>query len=351
MVPEDERERKLLEDPDLRAGLAWGTPRSGHPEGAVREHVAQLLARIDPQDPMRADLRFLAIVHDAFKASVRPGERWSRENDHAVIARRFAERHTADERLLATIELHDEPYWLWRDAGNPDAGLERVLERIPDVELFARFVELDASSDGKDLSFLWWFRRRLAARGLLPAHDRLSTVGQDDGEETLYIKTFAVEPADQAAVAAAARELVDEQAERIRATGFVLASADGLRVLLVWRWNGDAGSHLLLDGDVMRAALERTPCSAPPRRWTRASTAGCAPPRPRADPRAYLPPPPAKRTRCGPSVKPCPKRSSPHRPGAARPYRSWPANCVSTPSAPSRPPALATRVPRSRRPT
>ena len=259
MVPEDERERELLEDSDLRAGLAWGTPRWGHPEGAVREHVAQLLARIDPQDPLRADLRFVAIVHDAFKASVRAGERWSRENDHAVIARRFAERHTADERLLATIELHDEPYWLWRDAGNPDAGLERVLERIPDVELFARFVELDASSDGKDLSFLWWFRRRLAARRLLPAHDRLSTVGRDDGEETLYIKAFAVEPLDQAAVAAAARELVDEQAERIRATGFVLASADGLRVLLVWRWNGDTAAHLLLDGDVMRAALAAHP--------------------------------------------------------------------------------------------
>jgi hypothetical protein len=262
MTPESERERQLLEDPELRAGLAWGTPRWGHPEGTVREHVAQLLARIDPQDPLRPDLRFVAIVHDAFKASVRPGERWSRENDHAVIARRFAERHTADERLLATIELHDEPYWLWRDAGNPDAGLERVLERIPDVELFARFVELDASSDGKDLSFLWWFRRRLAARGLLPTHDRLSTVGQDDGEETLYVKTFAVEPADQAAVAAAARELVDEQAERIRATGFVLASADGLRVLLVWRWNGDTASHLLLDGDVMRAALAAHPVLA-----------------------------------------------------------------------------------------
>ena len=49
MTPESERERKLLEDPELRAGLAWGSPRWGHPEGTVREHVAQLLARI-PQD-------------------------------------------------------------------------------------------------------------------------------------------------------------------------------------------------------------------------------------------------------------------------------------------------------------
>ena len=36
------------------------------------------------------------------------------ENHHAMRARRFAERYTDDERLLATIELHDRPYDLWR---------------------------------------------------------------------------------------------------------------------------------------------------------------------------------------------------------------------------------------------
>ena len=32
---ETELERRLLADPELRAGLAWGEPRWGHPEGAV----------------------------------------------------------------------------------------------------------------------------------------------------------------------------------------------------------------------------------------------------------------------------------------------------------------------------
>ena len=43
------------------------------------------------------------------KAAVRTGERWSRDNDHAVLARRFAERFTGDERVLAALELARAP--------------------------------------------------------------------------------------------------------------------------------------------------------------------------------------------------------------------------------------------------
>ena len=45
---------------------------------------------------------------------MRPGEPWSRENDHAMLARRFAERFTSDERVLCAIELHDEQHQLNR---------------------------------------------------------------------------------------------------------------------------------------------------------------------------------------------------------------------------------------------
>src|SRR3712207_1810791 len=93
-------ERRLLADRELTAGLAWGVPRPGHPEGSVGHHVAAILEAIAPGDPLRADLRVLAIVHDAFKRAVRAGVRWSPDNDHAVLARRFAERHIADDRLL-----------------------------------------------------------------------------------------------------------------------------------------------------------------------------------------------------------------------------------------------------------
>jgi hypothetical protein len=259
LAPTTALEHRLLDDPQLREGLAWGSPRRGHPEGAVGEHVAAMLAEIADDDPLGHDLRILALVHDSFKPAVRPGERWSPENDHAVLARRFAERFTCDERLLAVLELHDEPYWIWRNAGAPAGGLSALLGRIPDIELFTRFVELDASSEGKDLSFLWWFRRELAAAGLLPSHQTPPPIEPATGDEHLYVKTFAVQPGEQADVAAAARELVAEHATHLQAEGGVYTSDDGLRVLLVWRWTGADTARLLRDGDVVRDALAAHP--------------------------------------------------------------------------------------------
>jgi hypothetical protein len=255
-------ESRLLADPQLQAGLGWGTPRPGHPEGSVGEHVRGLLAQIADDDPLRDDLRLLAIVHDSFKGAVRPGERWSHDNDHAVLARHFAERYLDDERLLAVLELHDEPYWIWRNAGAAAGGLGAVLARVPDVELFARFVELDASTEGKDLSFLWWFRRELAAAGVLPTHATRPPLGARDARDRLYVKTFAVEPAEQDEVAAAARAVVAEHGAELEADGGVYTSDDGRRVVLVWRWRGDDEGRLLRDGDVVRAALADHPVLA-----------------------------------------------------------------------------------------
>ena len=67
----------MLDDPRLRAGLEWGAPRFGHPEGRVGEHVATMLAAIPSDDPLRGDLRFLALTHDSFKSEVRPHQRLS----------------------------------------------------------------------------------------------------------------------------------------------------------------------------------------------------------------------------------------------------------------------------------
>ena len=64
--PESDLERRLAEDPVLLEGLAWGTPREGHPEGSIGRHVAELLRKIDEwgeTGQRRADLRFLALVH------------------------------------------------------------------------------------------------------------------------------------------------------------------------------------------------------------------------------------------------------------------------------------------------
>jgi hypothetical protein len=260
ITPETELERAVLADPGLRAGLDWGAPRRGHPEGAVADHVAEMLSAIAPDDPLRSDLRLLALVHDSFKARVRPHEPWSPDNDHATLARRFAERYTSDERLLTTLELHDEPYWTWRNADAPEQALQSLLERLPDPELFARFVELDAANEGKDLTFLWWFRRELAIAGRLPTHPETGPNG--DGEDVVYVKAFATEPQQQPVIASAANALVAEQQARMRAEGEVLTSDDGLRVWLVWRWRRSRRELIERDADVVREALAAHPVFA-----------------------------------------------------------------------------------------
>jgi hypothetical protein len=237
-----------------------GAPRSGHPEGRVADHVATMLAQIPSQDPLRGDLRFLALIHDSFKAEARPHECWLRENDHALLARRFAEGYTSEERLLATLELHDEPYWIWHTHDAPEHALRHVLARLPDIELFARFVELDAANEGKDLTFLWWFRRELAIAGRLPAHRPIAS--DEAGDDVIYVKEFATSPEQQAALAQAATELVAEQRARMGADGEVLTSDDGLRVVLQWHGHGSRQDLIDRDADVIRSALAEHPIFA-----------------------------------------------------------------------------------------
>lgn len=167
-------ETALSHQPELLDGLAWGKPRKAHPEGAVGAHVAQLLKLIDDdgeEGERRELLRLTALVHDAFKYQVSDLKPRSGENHHAMRARRFMERYSGDERLLAMIELHDRPYAIWRKMkkkGRLDRdALDAMLDRIPDYELFLRFVELDGSSEAKDPEPVRWFRDVLVERGLI----------------------------------------------------------------------------------------------------------------------------------------------------------------------------------------
>jgi HD domain len=173
-APQTELERRLLEEPDLRAGLAWGRPRPGHPEGAVGSHVADLLRTIDEDGESgerRRLLRFMAIVHDAFKDQVKSWLPKTGGNHHAVRARRFAERFTDDERALAAIEHHDRPYAIWRKmkrSGSLDEGrFQAMMDRIPDPHLFLRFIEIDGGTEGKKPEPIRWFRDELRRRGIV----------------------------------------------------------------------------------------------------------------------------------------------------------------------------------------
>jgi len=173
-VPETELEARLTADPELLAGLAWGEPRQSHPEGAVGLHVAQLLEQIERDGDTgerREQLRFVTLVHDSFKYRVRDWLPRRGRNHHASRARRFAERHTGDERLLTTIEFHDQPYHLWKGLQKrgrlDERRFEAMLDRIPDHELFQRFIEVDGASEAKDPEPIRWLRSELERRGLI----------------------------------------------------------------------------------------------------------------------------------------------------------------------------------------
>ena len=115
-------------------------------------------------------LRFLSLLHDAFKYRVHEWLPKTGSNHHAARARAFAERFTDDESLLSTLELHDRPYSLWRKMRRhgqlDDEGFQRMIGLIPDLELFLDFVELDGSTEGKNPEPVTWFRDELRRRGL-----------------------------------------------------------------------------------------------------------------------------------------------------------------------------------------
>jgi hypothetical protein len=146
--------------------------------------VADLLRTIDEwgeTGARRADLRFLALVHDALKYRVSNWLPRVGGNHHATRARGFAERYTGDERLLSTIELHDRPYAIWRRLrrrgaldqpvadgapGPEEPRFSAMLRRSADPALLLRFVELDGSTEGKDPRPIDWFREQLRRRGI-----------------------------------------------------------------------------------------------------------------------------------------------------------------------------------------
>jgi hypothetical protein len=172
--PETDLERAVSEDPELLAGLAWGKPREGHPEGSVGSHVSDLLEALDSAGEdaeTRSLLRFLALVHDSFKYRVHEWLPKAGANHHAARARHFAERFTSDERLLGVLEHHDRPYALWRKMQRQgrldESRFEAMMRDVPDAGLFLRFIELDGGTEGKKPEPIIWFRDELRRRGII----------------------------------------------------------------------------------------------------------------------------------------------------------------------------------------
>jgi hypothetical protein len=47
-----------------------------------------------------------------------------------------------------------------------------MVDRIPDLELFVRFVELDGSTEGKSHEPIRWLKAELARRGVFESGER-----------------------------------------------------------------------------------------------------------------------------------------------------------------------------------
>jgi len=175
-VLETDLERSIADDSAWQQGVVWGEPRTGHLEGPVMYHIADILANIDRQEPpaeVRRVLRLIALIHDTFKYRVNEQKPKIGKNHHAYIARLFAERYIHDPALLDIIELHDEAYNSWR-LGNYKGRWEHAEERIdnllkrlgPSLPLYVRFFLADSQTASKDRRPIEWFLDLLNRKGL-----------------------------------------------------------------------------------------------------------------------------------------------------------------------------------------
>jgi hypothetical protein len=165
---ETDLEREIAAQPRWQAGVEWGRPRHGHPEGVIKAHIAAVLANIDriyPECLDRDKLRLIALIHDAFKHEVNVDEPRTGENHHGMIARRFAEGFVEDGQILDVVDLHDEAFNAWQRGNrdnNWDAAERRaaaLVSRLGDTtDLYLKFYHCDNETEGKDQQCFEWFR-------------------------------------------------------------------------------------------------------------------------------------------------------------------------------------------------
>ena len=157
---------RVLADPRYQKNIEYGEPRSGHPEGKVKFHIAELEANLEKLAPRISEeqywkLKFLIHIHDTFKANAIPNSRIESPNSHASLARKFASEFTEEADLLAMIQYHDLNFALWKQfvaRGAYDSiRFSVLLDSIEDWDLFLMFLIVDGCTRGKDPEILRWF--------------------------------------------------------------------------------------------------------------------------------------------------------------------------------------------------
>jgi hypothetical protein len=160
----------IIKDPRYLKNLDWGEPRSGHPEGTVRAHIAEIEQNLEALRPELSEadcwkLKLLIHTHDSFKAESLPGVAITHPRSHASLARAFLAEFISDADLLAMVQYHDEPFALWRQVEskgtcNP-ARFAALLHAIRDWNLFLAFAIIDGCTEGKSREPLQWLFREV----------------------------------------------------------------------------------------------------------------------------------------------------------------------------------------------
>jgi hypothetical protein len=158
---------KIIIDPRYQKNIEYGEPRSGHPEGKVKYHIAELEENLEKltahgiSEEQYWKLKLLIHVHDTFKADSVPDSPIIAPNSHASLARKFAAEFIDDEDLLAMIQFHDVNFALWKQfaaTGTYDQNrFQNLLRTIQDWDLFLMFIIIDGSTSGKDPQKTLWF--------------------------------------------------------------------------------------------------------------------------------------------------------------------------------------------------
>jgi hypothetical protein len=158
---------KILEDESLEEKMKYGTPRPGHIEGAIGAHVRELHENLQAVVEclegglggkmitleQLAALRILILCHDTFKGDALRGVDIAHPKSHASLARSYLENFTADQSLLNMIQLHDEPYALFKKWQSshcvPQVRLAKLFEAVVDWDTFMLFQIIDNTTVGK----------------------------------------------------------------------------------------------------------------------------------------------------------------------------------------------------------
>jgi hypothetical protein len=165
---ETDLERAIAADPDWLAGVKWGQPRPGHPEGKVIFHIRDVLNNIDhffSNSGDRSRLRLIALIHDTFKYKRDHAQPGVPKKSHGYWARQFAERYINDAGVLEVIELHDEAYkasLLLTRYTNREAAERCARELIRrlghSLDLFMCFYLCDSRTSDKSTTHYEWFK-------------------------------------------------------------------------------------------------------------------------------------------------------------------------------------------------